>query len=142
MHVTPAPVLLYDGTCGLCDAAVRTVLALDRTERFRFAALTSQAARTCLAERGVTLDAAGPGTVMLVEGARVSVRSEAVLRACVQLGAPWSWLAVLRVVPRAWRDALYDVVARHRSRIAGRLAACRVPTARERARFLDADERD
>ena len=139
--MTPAPLLLYDGTCGLCDAAVRTVLALDRAQRFRFAALESRVARERLAAAGVVVDSQGPGTVVLIEGARVSVRSEAVLRTCAALGAPWSWAGVLCGIPRVWRDALYDRVARHRARLAGRLAACRVPTPAERARFLDADER-
>lgn len=135
------PVLLYDGTCGLCDASVRLVLTLDRAQVFRFAALDSAVAGRLLAERGVVRPEAGPGTVMLIEGAGVRQRSDAVLRTCARLGAPWAWLGVLRVVPRAWRDALYDLVARHRARLAGRLAACRVPSAAERARFLDAAER-
>ncbi len=63
--------------------------------------------------------------------------SDAVLRLARILGAPWSVLAWFGWVPRAWRDALYGVVARHRDRLAPRRAACRVPTAGERARFLD-----
>lgn len=139
--MTPEPVLLYDGNCGLCDATVRAVLVLDRAQRFRFAALDSRVAQEMLATLGFTAPATGPGTVVLVEGTRVSVRSEAVLRLGTHLGAPWSWCGVLRVVPRAWRDALYDLVARYRTRLSGRLAACRVPSPAERARFLDADER-
>lgn len=138
---TEPPVLVYDGTCGLCDATVRLVLRLDRARVFRFAASDSAVARRMLAERGVERPTQGPGTVMLVEGACVRVRSDAVLRTCVRLGAPWSWLGVLGVVPRTWRDAVYSVVSRHRARFAGRLAACRVPSPAERARFLDADER-
>mgnify|MGYP003330003610 CR=1 FL=1 len=110
--------------------------SLARADRKDAAALTA-----ALAERGVVRPTNGPGTVLLLEGACVHARSEAVLRTCTRLGAPWAWLAVLRVVPRAWRDALYAFVARHRARIAGRLEACRVPSATERARFLDADER-
>ena len=44
---------------------------------------------------------------------------------------------VLEVVPRGFRDWIYDVFARHRYRVFGRLDTCRLPTADERARALE-----
>jgi predicted DCC family thiol-disulfide oxidoreductase YuxK len=135
------PILLHDGHCRLCDAAVQLVLALDRRQRFRFAARDSEAARARLAAVGVTLPSTGPGSVVLLDGGRVFLRSEAVLGIASRLGAPWSFAGIARVLPRRWRDALYDALARHRHRLGGRLATCRIPDAAVRARFLDADER-
>ena len=45
-------------------------------------------------------------------------------------------LAMLKGVPRALRDPLYDLIARNRYRIFGRKAQCMVPSAAERERFL------
>ena len=45
-------------------------------------------------------------------------------------------LAWLSFLPRPLTDLGYDLFARHRLRVFGRLDACRVPTAAERARFL------
>ena len=39
------PVLLYDGVCGVCNGAVRTILRFDRRGTLRFAALDSDYAR-------------------------------------------------------------------------------------------------
>ena len=39
----------------------------------------------------------------------------------------WHWAPLLRVVPRPVRDGLYDVVARNRYALFGRLDTCMVP---------------
>ena len=133
------PVLLYDGQCALCDAGVRAVLALDRDARFRFAALTSQAAEERLAARTAPLQPR-PDSVVLLAGGRLWLHSSAVVRVLWTLGFPWSWMgALLWCVPRPLRDALYGWLAANRARLFGRLEHCRVPSAVERARFLDAD---
>ena len=47
---------------------------------------------------------------------RVFTKSGAVLRVAIELGWPWRALAVFLVVPPPLRDAVYDLVARHRRR--------------------------
>ena len=133
------PLVFFDGTCGLCDGFVQFVLARDRAERFRFTPLQGELARGTLSRFGV--DAASLQTVYVLErpgaaGERLLGRSDAVLFVISQLPAPWRWGAAARVVPRALRDAVYAVVAKHRSRVFGRTEACRLPSPSERARFL------
>jgi predicted DCC family thiol-disulfide oxidoreductase YuxK len=66
------------------------------------------------------------------------VRSAAALRVMRYLGGAWGALATIAgLVPRGVRDWGYDLVARHRHRLAVDGAACVIPTAEERARFLD-----
>ena len=135
------PVLLYDGTCALCDGSVRAVLAVDRAQRFRFAAIESQAAAELLRATG-EVNSIAPGSVVLLARGRVWRRSSAVVRALLALGGPWRLLgALVWLVPKPLRDACYDLVAANRTRWFGRLESCRVPGAGERERFLDADER-
>lgn len=76
-------------------------------------------------------------SVIVRDGADILRKSEAVRRVLRHMGGPWRVAAVLiGLVPRVVRDAVYDVVARHRLRWFGRRAACRMPTPEERARFL------
>jgi predicted DCC family thiol-disulfide oxidoreductase YuxK len=71
---------------------------------------------------------------------RAALRSRAAAALVVAdaLGWPWRATRVLGILPRAWLDAGYDRVARHRHVILGRAETCFVPTPEHRARFLDA----
>jgi predicted DCC family thiol-disulfide oxidoreductase YuxK len=128
------PLVLYDGTCGLCDRSVQLILRHDRRARFRFAALQSDLGRALLARHGLAVDALD--TVVLVEDGRAYVKSAAALRIARGMDAPWPALRALGVIPRPVRDFLYDRVAKSRYRIFGRVDACMLPPPEVRARFL------
>ncbi|MGQ0701867.1 MAG: thiol-disulfide oxidoreductase DCC family protein, partial [Gemmatimonadales bacterium] len=123
----------YDGLCNLCDSFVRFILARDRRARYRFAPLQGETARARLPG---SLTQEELKTVVLEENGRWRFRSDAALAIMAGLGGLWKMLAVFRLVPRPFRDRLYDYVARKRFQWFGRRDACRVPTAEERARFL------
>ncbi len=133
------PVLLYDGQCGLCSSIVRFVLDHERVHTLRFAARKGDTSNRILLQYKeirdidsvvwVECDAAG-------EPLEVLVRSRAALRLARYLGGPWRLLAVLRLIPVALRDRVYDAVARNRHRIAP-AESCLVPDGETRQRFLD-----
>ena len=128
------PLVLYDGTCGLCDRSVQLILRHDRRGRFRFAALQSDTGRALLERHGLPVDALD--TVVLVEDGRAWVKSAAALRIARGMDAPWPALRALGIVPRPVRDFFYDRVAKSRYRIFGRVDACMLPPPEVRARFL------
>lgn len=130
-----APVILFDGVCHLCAASVRFVVARDPGGVFRFAPLQSETGRRLLRAHGLAEDAMD--SFVLVQGGRAWRESDAALRVCAGLRAPWRWLRFLRVLPRAVRDPVYRFVARRRYRWFGKAEACLVPTPEIRARFLD-----
>lgn len=129
------PVILFDGVCNLCTAAVRFVIERDPAARFSFASLQSDTARRLLEEAGgfATL----PDSIVLLDQAGVHTGSDAALRIAAGLRRPWSLASGLTIVPKALRDRLYDFVARHRYRWFGKRDACLVPTPELQARFLD-----
>jgi predicted DCC family thiol-disulfide oxidoreductase YuxK len=130
---TTTPILLYDGTCGLCARSVQFVLARDRRRTVRFGPLQGAFGRALVAAQP-ELNAVD--SVVWYDGARAWVRRDAVLAVLRHLGGGWSVLAALgRLVPRALCDALYDAVARRRFTLAAR--ACLLPRPDERARFVD-----
>jgi predicted DCC family thiol-disulfide oxidoreductase YuxK len=134
--LTPAqPLILFDGTCNLCNGLVRFVIARDPHARFQFGALQSPSARRVLA-RLETPDPL-PDTIVLVESGKVFTQSTAVLRIARRLRFPFPLAVTLLVVPRPWRDWMYAWVARHRYGWFGRRDQCMVPTPALRSRFLD-----
>ena len=132
-------VLLYDGTCGFCDGAVKFVLRVDRRGELRFAALDSPFGAAVL-DRHPAL--ASIDSVVYVENPegvdeRVTVRSEAALRVAHYLGGPWRVLgAAAGLVPAPIRDWLYDRFASIRYRVFGRVDSCALPAPEVRARFI------
>ena len=130
--MTPS-IIYFDGLCNLCDGFVRFVLAHDRKHRFRLTPLQGLTAQQRLGERfGGDI----PETIVLEEPRRFRVRSDAALAILSGLGGIWRLAAVLRLIPRRLRDALYDYVARKRFGWYGRRDTCRIPTPEEQARFL------
>lgn len=136
MAETP-PILLFDGTCGLCDRTVRLVVRLDRHERFRFAPLESEAAVELFRRYDVPESA---DSIVLVHGGKATVQSDAAIGTARLLGFPWSLAVVLKAIPRPIRDACYRFIARHRYKIFGRVEACGLPTEAQRKLVIETRE--
>jgi predicted DCC family thiol-disulfide oxidoreductase YuxK len=132
---TGAPILFFDGVCGLCDRLVQFILKRDKRARFRFAALQGDAAAQTLRHFGKDPDELNTVYALTPDGELLS-KSRAIFYVLRELGLPWSLVAVFRVLPRAVTDWFYDRVASNRYRIWGKREACRLPSADERARFL------
>jgi predicted DCC family thiol-disulfide oxidoreductase YuxK len=118
-------IVLIDGVCVLCSRWYRFVSARDRTHRFRFVAIQEPEGRVIAQRHGI--DPQNPTTFILLAGGVAFVRSDAALRILGQLPG-WRWTWLLRIVPTAMRDRLYDLVARNRYRWFGRLDVCILPT--------------
>lgn len=126
--------IVFDDTCGLCARSVAFIARHDRRRRFVFVPRSHAKA---LAALGSVLPALpGPGSIVLVEGGAAYVRSTAALRIARALDAPWNLLAAGLLVPRPLRDAVYDVIARHRHRWFGQVDVCAVPDPAVRERLL------
>ncbi|HEY1271644.1 MAG TPA: DCC1-like thiol-disulfide oxidoreductase family protein [Terriglobales bacterium] len=138
---SPKPIILYDGVCGLCTRFNQFVLARDRRDRFRFAALQSQTAARILRRHQV--DPQSLDTVYVVldydhPHERLLARADAAQYVLRELGGVWSVMGfIFGLLPDSLRNALYRMVARNRYRLFGRLEACMIPDERSRAKFLD-----
>jgi len=128
--------MFYDGACALCHAAVRFVLAEDRSgTSFRFAPLESDTFRAHVPE---ATRAALPDSIIVVTAdERLLTRSTAVLHLLGRLGGLWRLAGVLgTLIPRRIRDGLYDGVASIRYRVFGtKQEACPLLPAALRQRF-------
>lgn len=130
------PVIVFDGVCVLCNRWVDVILRHDRANRFRLAAMQGAAGHTLLQTHGLSPD--DPASLLLVQAGHVYVDSEAIIRVLRQLDGSWPVLGgALKLLPRFTRDPCYRWLARHRYRLFGKRAQCRVPTPDEACRFLD-----
>lgn len=139
----PNPILLYDGVCGLCNRFVQFILNHDYKDRFRFAALQSNFARTILKRHGLNPDVLD--TIYLVfdyglPSEWLLSRNEAATAVLRELGGFWRFLAtVLDLLPQRLRDWRYNLVARNRYRIFGKYETCPLPKENDRHKFLNVE---
>jgi predicted DCC family thiol-disulfide oxidoreductase YuxK len=136
-------VILYDGVCGLCNRLVRFVLKRDKHDQFRFASLQSSFAANALQRHGITLHSLDTFYLLLdyeSPSERLLSRNDAATEVLVKLGGIWRlWAALLRLLPRRFRDWRYNLIARTRYRIFGKYETCPLPDVKDRHRFLDHD---
>jgi predicted DCC family thiol-disulfide oxidoreductase YuxK len=133
----PHAVVLFDGVCNLCNGFVQFIIPRDPAGYFRFAALSSEAAARVLSNaRDARHEGPLVDSIVLVEDGGVYVRSTAALRIARRLEFPWFLGYGLVIVPRFFRNAIYDFIARHRLRWFGRRETCIVPGPGIRERFL------
>jgi predicted DCC family thiol-disulfide oxidoreductase YuxK len=132
------PLVLYDGVCGLCNGFVRFAVRRDRRAVLKFAPLDSAIGRAIIARHAAL---AGRDSIVFVDRVdaqeTVAAQSDAVVQISRHLGALWSGVGrAYGLLPRALRDLVYDAIARRRYAWFGKLDACPIPTAEERARFV------
>jgi predicted DCC family thiol-disulfide oxidoreductase YuxK len=126
--------IVYDGVCVLCSRSIRFVAAHDPAGRFCFVPLQSRFGHHLAQQHGISVDQ--PETFVAIVDGVASFRSEAVLAIAARLEG-LRWTKVLRIVPRAVRDVIYDSVARNRYRWFGRYDRCEVPSAALRSRVIE-----
>ena len=135
------PVLFFDGACGLCHRIVRLLLRWDRRSVLKFAPLQGPTAQAYLRTHGLPTEDFD-SLVFVPDWARCErpdylLRTDGALAAARAVGGLGRMLAWTRVVPRAWRDAGYRLVARWRYRIWGEWQPQPLARAEWAARFLD-----
>jgi predicted DCC family thiol-disulfide oxidoreductase YuxK len=127
-------VILYDGVCVFCSRWVRFVAARDEKRRFRFTAIQSGYGTRLAQAFGISPD--DPDTNAVIHGGIAFFKSDGALTVLSNLQG-WGWVRVLRFVPRPFRDAVYNLVARNRYRIFGKYEECFAPDAAMRARVIE-----
>ena len=133
------PIILFDGVCNLCSGFVQFLAPRDTDERFHYASLQSDVARDLL--DGHEVDPANLESIVLVEGDRCYVKSDAVLRTARHLGGIYLLFVPFGILPRRLRNWVYDFVAARRYRWFGKKDRCMMPTGDLQSRFLeDAEE--
>ncbi|MGD9806861.1 MAG: thiol-disulfide oxidoreductase DCC family protein [Hyphomicrobiaceae bacterium] len=124
---------LYDGLCGFCHWSVHFLLAHERAPSSVFVAIQSRLGRKLADQHGIDPDT--PSSFLFIDRGRAFEKSDGVIALSHHLRWPWRALKCLRIIPKGWRDRLYDVVARNRFRILGRKTVCELPPPQVRTRF-------
>ena len=126
-------IVLFDGVCNFCNAAVNFIIMHDRQGKFRFAPLQSTFGEEMRHEFGISKDV---DSIVLIEDRQAFTYSDAALRIARGLGGICSLGYAGIVLPKAVRDWCYRLFAKYRYSLFGKKDVCMVPSPDVRSRFL------
>jgi predicted DCC family thiol-disulfide oxidoreductase YuxK len=126
--------LVYDGECGFCARSIQFILRHEQRHDLLFVPRDSELGKDL--RRQFHLEAVE--SLLWIADGEAAIESGAVLNSAKYLGGIWATLAAIGgLVPAFLRNAVYRFIARNRRRLSSSAATCLVPTAEQRARFLN-----
>ncbi|WP_373496141.1 thiol-disulfide oxidoreductase DCC family protein [Aquiflexum sp.] len=131
-------IVLFDGVCNLCNSAVDFIITRDKKERFKVAALQDKATKRLL--KNYQINNEYLDSLVFIHRESVFYKSRAALEIARNLGGAWPIMYVFIIVPKFIRDPLYDWIAGNRYRWFGKKEICRLPTDKEKKRFLKLED--
>lgn len=129
------PVVLFDGVCNLCNSAVQFIIKHDKKKIFRFTSLQSEAGQKILAQYNFPLKELN--SFILIENNKAYDRSTGALRVAKKLHGLWPLLYGFIIIPKIFRDSIYNWVGKNRYKWFGKKDECMIPTPELKARFLN-----
>jgi predicted DCC family thiol-disulfide oxidoreductase YuxK len=116
------PLFVFDGVCVLCSSGAAWLMRHDKHQNFRYTSAQSPLGQSLYRHYGAGLDE----TYLLLDRGLLFEKSDGYLRMAGIVGGWCSFLRIFRLIPRRIRDALYDVIARHRYRWFGKTECCKL----------------
>ena len=88
-----APIVFYDGTCGMCSASVRWILKNDEVGVLRFAPLQGETFakldHPAKPKRPLGSEGQPGGSMVVVDAEGIWTHSDSTLRLLYPMGEPW-----------------------------------------------------
>jgi len=125
-------IVYFDGVCGICNGAIDFLITENLQEEMKFTALQGETAKQNL---GIT-SSADLTTIVFQQAGKTYVKSEAIIQIALATGGIWGLASVFYLIPKRFRNYLYDLLATNRYNLAEKKEACRIPSSEERKRFL------
>ncbi|CAA6812928.1 MAG: Thiol-disulfide oxidoreductase [uncultured Sulfurovum sp.] len=122
-------VIIFDGVCGLCNSSIALLIKLDKKNLFKYTSLQGEYVKSL--EINESID-----SLIYYRNDQVFYKSTAILKIVKELGGLWSLLQILYIIPPFIRDFVYDIIAKYRYRIFGKVEQCSVINGAKKELFL------
>lgn len=127
-------IVLFDGVCNFCNSSVNFIIVRDNKDKFRFAALQSEAGQALLKQFGLSQE--DFDSFILIKDNRVYKKTTASLNVVKEFPGLWKLLYIFIIVPPFIRNIFYNILAKNRYRWFGKRDICHIPTPEEKKKFL------
>lgn len=129
---TKMNIIVFDGVCNFCNRVVQIIIRHDPSAQIHFTAQQTEAGEKLLHQYSIKESISS--VVFITKGA-VYYQSDAVIEIAKLLTG---WPSVFKytiIVPRFFRNYIYQLIAANRYRLFGKLDQCMVPKEEDKKRF-------
>jgi predicted DCC family thiol-disulfide oxidoreductase YuxK len=126
--------VLFDGTCNLCDFSVNFIIKKDKSSQIKFIPSQSKAGKKIIKDLGIKTELSK--TVIFLKRGEPFYRSNAALEIIKYLDSFWKYLYILKIIPAFIRNSIYDLISRKRYQWFGRKESCMIPSEDVKNRFV------
>lgn len=127
-------IILFDGICNFCNFWVNFLMKHDSKFILKFAPLQSTVGRELLQKYNLKTE--DLDSFILINGNQSYNKSTAALMIAQKLGGLFILIYPFIFLPVFIRDFFYDLIASNRYKIFGKKEFCRIPSPKDRDRFL------
>ena len=117
-------IILFDGECAMCNNYILFVAKNDSDDNFRF--LSIQNKKINRLKKIHFIDTENISSIYIIHNNEIKSKSKAVLKIVSMLKFPYNLLTVFYIIPNFLRDIIYDLVAKNRYRIFGKVDECSI----------------
>lgn len=127
-------VILFDGECNICNYWVNFIIKNDIDDKFFFASLQSEYGKQQLEK--FNLSSLATDTFVLIDNDNYYIKSDAALLVAKELKHWLKAFTFLGIIPKNFRDFIYDFIAKNRKKIFPTSSYCLIPSEKIRNKFL------
>jgi predicted DCC family thiol-disulfide oxidoreductase YuxK len=124
--------IVFDGTCVLCNYSVGYLLKIDKRRKLNFATFDSEILKN---SDSVLFSSGYRKSIVFIDQSGIYTESDAVLNIAKLTGSFPVLSQIGLLIPRFLRNSIYRLVARYRYRWFGKTENCIVPGPADAGRF-------
>tara|TARA_B100001109_G_C18809181_1_gene448808 strand:+ start:643 stop:1065 length:423 start_codon:yes stop_codon:yes gene_type:complete len=117
-------IILFDGECAMCNKYILFVAKNDSKDIFRFLSIQNKKINSI--KKIHKIDTKNISSIYVIHNNEIRSKSKAVLKITSMLKFPYNLLQVFYLVPNFLRNIIYDLVAKNRYYIFGKIDECSI----------------
>lgn len=102
---------------------------MDEQKKFKYTSLQGEFVKTLDIPNDID-------SIIFYQDGKLYYKSNAILKILRSLGGIWVFTNIFYIIPTFVRDYIYDLIAKYRYKIFGKLESCRMPGEDEKALFI------
>lgn len=126
-------VVIYDGICGFCNAFIQFILDRKPSKKLKFVSFQSELGMQIVEAYQLSNDLS---TIIVIENTKLFLKSRGFFVILKYIESNYKALHYFKIIPRIITDFFYDIIAKNRYLLMGKVEQCRLLSKKERAYFL------